>query len=144
MFCKISDRCEWALLIVRLMLGAIFIAHGGQKVLGLFGGPGLEGFAQWSATMGIAAWLAYLAAFAEFIGGILLFFGIAAELGALMVIGVMLGAIWFVHWHNGFFIQNNGFEYTLSLIVFAFAIIVGGPGKVYLWSPCSLGCSCSK
>jgi putative oxidoreductase len=127
------------------MLGIIFIAHGGQKVLGLFGGPGLEGFAQWSATMGIPGWLAHLGAFAEFIGGILLFAGIASELGALMVIGVMLGAVWFVHWNHGFFIQNGGFEYPLSLIVFATAIVIGGPGKLYLWCPCkTFGCKCTK
>ena len=145
MLCQISNRCEQALFIVRVMLGAIFIAHGAQKVLGMFGGPGLDGFVQWSASIGIPGWLAYLAAFAEFIGGILLFFGIAAELGALMVIGVMLGAVWFVHWNNGFFIQNNGFEYPLSLIFFALAILVGGPGQYYLWCPCNaLGCKCTK
>ena len=102
MLCRISNRCELALFIVRIMLGVIFIAHGAQKVLGAFRGPGLDGFVQWSATIGIPGWLAYAAAFAELIAGILLFFGIASEFGALLVIGVMAGAIWFVHFDKGF------------------------------------------
>lgn len=146
MICTIPNRADWALFIVRIMLGIIFIAHGGQKVLGLFGGPGLAEFAKMAATMyvPIPAFLAYLAAFAEFIGGILLFFGIAAELGALMVIPVMIGAVFFVHWPHGFFGQNNGFEYPLSLIFFLLAIVVGGPGKFALWEhPCRIfGCRC--
>jgi putative oxidoreductase len=146
MLCHLQNRPNWGLFIVRITLGAIFIAHGSQKVLGLFGGPGLEGFAQWSATMGISTPLAYLGACAELLGGILLLTGIAAELGALLVIGVMLGAVWFVHWSHGFFVQDGGFEYPLSLIFFALAILVGGPGKHALWPHwCHLlGCNCKK
>lgn len=146
MLCRIPNRSAWGLFIGRVMLGIIFIAHGGQKVLGLFGGPGLEKFAQWATTMyiPIPAFLAYLAAFAEFFGGILLLLGIAAELGALMVLPVMVGAVFFVHWPHGFFAQNQGFEYPLSLIFFLLAIIIGGPGNYALWQyPCRwFGCKC--
>ncbi len=145
MLCQIPDRTQLGIFIVRIMLGIIFIAHGCQKVLGLFGGPGLEGFAQWSATMNIPAYLAYLGAFCELIGGIMLFLGIATELGALIIIPVMLGAVWFVHWNHGFFAQNGGFEYPLSLAIFLLAIVIGGPGKWYLWCPChALGCTCKE
>ncbi len=145
MLCTISNRCEWALTIVRIMLGIIFIAHGAQKVLGLFGGSGLQGFVQWSATLGIPSWLAYCAAISELIAGILLVLGIASEIGALLVIGIMFGAIYFVHLKNGFFTQNGGYEYALSLLVFASAVLIGGPGKAYLWCPCKmLGCKCRK
>jgi putative oxidoreductase len=126
-------RAQWALFIVRITLGTIFIAHGGQKVLGLFGGPGLEGFVKWIGGFGVPPMLAYLAAFAEFTGGLLLFCGIAAELGALLVIPVMLGAVILIHWKHGFFSQDGGFEYPLSLIFFSLAIIVGGPGKYALY-----------
>ena len=127
---------EVGLLLVRLTLGSIFFLHGAQKVLGLFGGPGLDGFVQWAATVNIPEWLAYLGAFSEFIGGILLFLGIFVELGALAVIGVMLGAIYFVHLGHGYFIQNAGFEYPLNLILFAVAILIGGPGTFALWDCC--------
>jgi putative oxidoreductase len=126
---------SYALLIVRLTLGYTFILHGGQKVLGLFGGPGMAGFVSWAGTVGIPAWLAQLGAFAEFLGGICLFFGIAAELGAIATIGVMKAAVFAIHWKNGFFVQNDGFEYPLNLIFFALAIIIGGPGAHALWDP---------
>ncbi len=144
MFCRhIPNRCETALSIVRITLGVIFVAHGSQKVLGLFGGPGLDGFVQWAGKYGIAPLLAKAAACAELLGGFLLLSGIAAEIGALMVIPVMLGAVWFIHWNSGFFSQNGGYEYPLSLVLFLLAIVIGGPGKWYAWCACKLtGCSC--
>ncbi len=131
-----NERAQWALFIIRVALGIIFIAHGGQKVLGLFGGTGLEGFVTWIAKYGVPEWLAYLAAFSELTGGILLLLGVAAEVGALLVIPVMIGAVTLIHWKHGFFSQNKGFEYPLSLIISALAIIVGGPGKYALWDFC--------
>lgn len=130
---SISDQQEYGLTIVRLVLGSIFILHGSQKVFGLFGGLGLEGFIQWVGTMGVAPFWGYAAAFAEFIGGCLLFTGIASEIGALLVIPVMVGAVFLVHWPYGYFVQNKGFEYPFNLILFLVAIIVGGPGKWALW-----------
>lgn len=123
-------NCQaWALSLIRLVLGTVFFLHGAQKVFGWFGGPGLEGFVKWAAGYKIPDIVAYTAAFAEFIGGILLFTGILPRLGALMVIGVMLGATFIIHWPNGFFIQNDGYEYTLVLALCALAIFIGGPGK---------------
>jgi putative oxidoreductase len=147
MSCGLSlyNRKEWALFIIRITLGVIFIAHGGQKVLGLFGGPGLQGFAQWAATtIGLSPFFAYLAAFAELVGGLLLFLGVAAELGALLVIPVMAGAVLLVHWNSGFFAQNGGYEYPLSLIFFLLAVLVGGPGKHALWNPIRKYCDDRK
>ena len=145
MLCLIPERAQRGLCIVRIMLGVIFIAHGCQKVFGLFGGPGLEGFAHWSATMNIPTYLAYGAAFCELIGGIMLLFGIATELADLALIPVMLGAVWLVHWNHGFFAQNGGFEYPLSLAFFLLALVIGGPGTWYLWRPChTFGCTCKE
>jgi putative oxidoreductase len=129
----ISLLQAWGLTIVRVTLGTIFIAHGSQKVFGWFGGPGLESFVGWASSFGIPGWLGYLAAFAELIGGCLLLTGIAAEIGALLVIPVMIGAVVIVHWKQGYFAQNGGFEYPLNLLLFALAIVVGGPGKLALW-----------
>lgn len=131
-----KDRPALALNLLRIATGAVFIAHGSQKVLGLFGGPGLEGFAQWSATVGISSWLAYAAAFAELIGGLLLISGIGASLGALLTAGVMLGAIWFVHLDKGFFAQNGGFEYPLVLLINS-AVIFLASGNCWPLSACS-------
>jgi len=128
-------RHSIALLILRLTLGSIFILHGSQKLFGFFGGSGLTGFVQWSAKLGIPAVLAYIAAFAEFFGGVSMFFGIATELGALMTIPVMIGAVVIVHGKSGYFAQNGGFEYPLNLIFLAIAIIIGGPGLWALYKP---------
>lgn len=127
-----SDRAQWGLFLVRIMLGIVFIGHGAQKVFGAFGGSGLESFISWVATLGVPAYLGYLAAFAELIGGTMLLLGIYAELGALMVIAVMVGALYLVHLPHGFFIQNNGYEYVLGLIVNSLAIVIGGPGAIAL------------
>lgn len=125
----------WSLCLLRLILGTIFIAHGSQKVFGLFGGPGLEQFVAWTTSLGVPPLLGYLAAFAEFGGGVFMFFGIATELGALLTIPVMIGAVFLVHWEHGYFIQHGGFEYPFNLILFALAIIIGGPGMGAIWDP---------
>ncbi len=124
----------WALWLLRLSLGIIFIGHGGQKVFGLWGGPGLEGFVQWIGTFGVPPVLGYLAAFAELAGGICMFLGVATEVGALLTIPVMIGAVFLVHWPNGY-LQHDGFEFTLHLILLAAAVIIGGPGCGALWDP---------
>jgi putative oxidoreductase len=126
-------ECQaWALLIVRLVVGSTFIMHGSQKV---FGSGSLKGFVDYVQGMGSPAWLGYIAAFFEFLGGISVFFGIAPEVGALMVMQVMLGAIVLVHWSKGYFVQFGGYEYALNLILLCVAIIIGGPGKFFLWDP---------
>jgi len=128
-----SVNCQgWSLVLVRLVLGGIFFLHGAQKVFGWFGGSGLDGFVKWIGTYGVSEYVAYLAAFAELIGGILLFSGMFTRLGALMVIPVMLGAIFIVHWQHGFFLQNQGYEYPFVLALMALAVLIGGPGKCAL------------
>lgn len=126
-------NCQaWAISLIRLVLGAVFFLHGSQKVFGWFGGPGLEGFVKWASQYKISEIVAYLAAFSELIGGILLFTGIFSRLGALMVIGVMLGAIFLVHWPHGFFLEKGGYEYPLVLALCALAVLIAGPGKCLL------------
>lgn len=130
-----NDCQSYALWILRLVLGSVFFLHGAQKLFGWFGGPGMNGFINWIGTLGVNSFFAHLAAMAEFIGGCLMLLGIATELGALMISPVMIGAIYLVHLPHGYFIQNNGFEYTLNLILLALAVIIGGPGKGALWDP---------
>lgn len=132
-----NDRTTLALTLLRVATGAVFIAHGAQKVLGLFGGPGLDGFAQWSATLGIPSWLAYAAAFCELIGGLLLVSGIGASLGALLTAAVMVGAIWFVHLEKGFFAQNGGYEYALVLLLNSVVIFLAY-GSCWPMKSCSI------
>lgn len=129
------NNSQLALFIIRVMVGFTFMLHGSQKVFGLFGGSGLSAWVNWLATLNIPAWMAYAAALTEFFGGLMLLLGFAAKVGALAEIGVMLGAIYLVHWPHGFFVQNNGFEYSLLLMVCCLGILIGGPGKWALWNP---------
>ena len=130
----LKNHYDIALLLVRIVVGSTFVMHGSQKVFGLFGGSGLSGFTGWLKTVGVPVWLSTIAAYVELLGGISVLLGILPELGALGVICVMIGAIYFVHGTKGYFGQNNGFEYPLNLILLCVAIILGGADKFRIWS----------
>src|ERR671922_341352 len=100
------------LVVLRLMVGLLFVGHGAQKLFGAFGGPGLGGFGGWLESMGLrpARVWAVLAALAEFGGGLLIAFGLLNPLGSLAVMGSMLMAIIAVHWPKGLWVTNGGYE----------------------------------
>jgi putative oxidoreductase len=124
-----------ALLVLRLVLGWIFIYHGSQKLFGAFGGPGMGGFANTLAKLGLPGILppmgwAYVAACGEFFGGISVFLGLVARLGAIPIIASMLVAIGGVVGKNGFSVVHGGYEYNLLIIAGCVAIIIAGPGII--------------
>src|ERR671921_492594 len=98
------------LLVLRLVLGVIFIGHGAQKLFGSFGGPRISGFAKMLEQLGVkpARPMAILAGLAEFVGGILAILGFLTPLAARALIGVMIVAVLSVHLKNGFFNSNGG------------------------------------
>ena len=106
------------------------IAHGSQKVLGTFGGPGFKAFTSGNTPFLFMRptwfWLG-AAAFSEFLGGILIGIGFLTRVGAFFVACTMLTAVVGVHWPN-FFASNRGFEYPLALFVMAVALLVSGGG----------------
>lgn len=112
-----------SLLVVRVIVGIIFAAHGAQKMFGWFGGPGLAAIAEMMGPVG------YLVAIGEFFGGLGLVVGFLTRFSAASLIVIMLGAIGMVHGQNGFFQSNNGFEYNLALIGLLFPILIAGPGR---------------
>jgi len=116
------SQVDWALLIARIVLGVIFLAHGGQKMFGLFGGHGLAATVQFMGPIG------YLVSIGEFFGGLGILIGVLPRFSASAIVVIMLGAIAQVHGKNGFF-APTGFEYPLSLIGLALTIAVAGPGK---------------
>src|SRR5918998_110802 len=93
------------LLVLRLVLGVIFIGHGAQKLFGSFGGPRISGFAKMLQQLGVkpARPMAILAGLAEFVGGILMMLGLLTPLAALALIGVMMVAGLTGHPKKGFF-----------------------------------------
>jgi putative oxidoreductase len=129
--CKHNGFKCCALSIVRLALGIIFFMHGGQKVLGWFGGQGLTATVQMMSA-NLPAVLAYMVAFGELLGGIALIVGFLSRLAASGILIIMIGAVVTVHGKNGFFLQNQGYEYNLALIAMSLAVVLGGSGCIAL------------
>jgi len=126
----IATSPVWFPLPIRLGLGAVFVAHGAQKVLGSFAGPGLAKFTSFPAPYPFMrpAWLWMgAAAFAELIGGILVILGLLTRLGAFLIFCTMLVAVVGVHWKGGFF-APGGIEYALSLLTMSLALMISGGG----------------
>ena len=129
---------SWSMLVIRVVLGVIFFAHGAQKVLGWFGGHGLEGTTGFLGSLGIPLPVAYLVCFFELFGGIGLIVGLLTRLAALAIAVVMVGAIVKVHWQHGFFLnwsltpgKGHGYEANLALLAMAVACLIAGGG---VWS----------
>jgi putative oxidoreductase len=114
-----------SLLVLRVVVGVIFAAHGAQKLFGVAGGPGLTKFVE---MMGGGP-LPYLVAIGEFFGGIGMIFGFLSRFSAAANIVIMIGAIAMVHGKNGFFLDKGGFEYNLALIGLMVPILLCGPGQ---------------
>jgi putative oxidoreductase len=122
---------SWAPLALRVAAGVIFVAHGAQKLFGWFGGYGFEGTAGWMASIGLQpGWLmAALAGGAEFFGGLALIIGLLVRPAAFVLAITMLVAIFSVHWENGLFMANNGYEFALSLLAATVSLVISGAGK---------------
>jgi putative oxidoreductase len=120
--------------IIRLALGVVMFAHGAQKLLGWFGGPGFQGTMGYLENSGIPALFAMLAIIAEFFGGIGLILGFLTRIAAFGILCNMVVAILMVHARHGFFMNwtgkqaGEGFEYHLLAIAICLAAIIGGAG----------------
>lgn len=119
----------WVTVPIRLALGAVMVGHGAQKVLGSFGGPGFEKWVSGTTPFGFMKptwlWLG-AAALTELVGGILIVLGLLTRVAAFFVVCLMLTAVVGVHW--GFFFAPRGFEYALSLLAMALALLISGGG----------------
>ena len=114
-----------SLLLLRIIVGVIFAAHGAQKLFGAFGGSGL---ADTVAKMGGGP-IPYLVTIGEFFGSVGLIIGILTRFSAASLIVIMIGAIAMVHGKNGFFSSAGGFEYNLALIGLLLPILFCGAGR---------------
>lgn len=122
------------LLILRLVVGLSFMAHGAQKLFGWFGGYGPKGTGGWMESVGIkpGVAIAVLSGLMELVGGLLLAAGFLTVLGAALITLTMLGAIVKVHGRNGYWSTANGYEYNLLLIAVAVALALTGAGEYSL------------
>ena len=119
-------------LLLRVPVGIILAAHGAQKLFGWFGGYGLEGTGQWMGSIGLETgyFMALLAGSGEFFGGLMLALGFLTRLGAALNVVAMAVALFWVHFANGLFLSNNGYEYALALLAATASLLVMGGGKL--------------
>ena len=124
---------DLALLVLRLVVGLLFVGHGAQKLFGVFGGGGLEGTAGMFDNIGLQpGWLhARAAGTAEFLGGALIALGLFTPFAAAALIGVMTTAVIAVHARNGIWNTNQGYEFNVVLSAAVFALAGIGAGA---WS----------
>ncbi len=124
----------WGLLVIRVVIGVLFVAHGAQKLFGWFGGYGPKGTGGWMESVGIkpGVLMAVLAGLAELLGGALFAVGLFTPLAAILIAVTMLGAIAKVHGKNGLWATANGYEYNVVLIAAAIGIALTGAGDYSL------------
>lgn len=130
MIAETNTRHSFSLLgltALRLGVGIVMMFHGWDKL------QGMQGWQQNVASMGIpfpevSGWLA---AIAEFGGGLALALGLLTPVAASGILIVMLTAIFTVHWGNGLMAANNGFELPLLIALIASFFLVRGAGP---WS----------
>ncbi len=114
-----ARTAPYAALLLRVTLGALFLAHAAVKLF-VFTPAGTAGF---FSQIGLPPALAYIVIAAEFLGGIALVLGIWTRVVAVLLTPILLGAIFTVHGAAGFFFNNanGGWEYpafwTVALVV---------------------------
>lgn len=114
---------DFGVLLMRVAIGLVFLTHGWQKVgnmeqtIGFFG------------SIGIPAFLTYIVAYGEVIGGLLLIVGFFTRYAGIFLAVLMVYAVFFVHFKNGYSLANGGYEYALTLLLGALALAMTGSGK---------------
>ena len=132
----LTTERDWTATLLRVTLGVMILPHGAQKLLGWFGGFGIEGtLGYFSGTLGIPVAIGFLVIVAEFFGGLGLIAGFLTRLSAVGVAAVMVGAVFLGgHIDNGFFMNwsgqqaGEGFEFHLLALGIAAAVFLKGAG----------------
>lgn len=126
---------DLGLLVLRVALGVVFIAHGLQKAFGWWGGPGLEGFRETLTEAGYqnANLLTYVAAGAQIASGVLLVLGLFTPIAAAVALAFMVNSVLATFTaqraDGGLFVFGSAAEYLLVLTAVAAAIVLAGPGR---------------
>jgi putative oxidoreductase len=115
----LHDITHWG---ISASIGVIFIVHSLKKF-----DPSWQ---EWLISIGIPPELQLPIALTEFIGGILLVVGVLTRITSSIFAVILLGAIFYIRWENGFFISKGGWEWDLVMLSAVLAIIVAGPGRI--------------
>ncbi|SFT13457.1 DoxX family protein [Paenibacillus sp. BC26] len=122
------------LLIIRVVIGLLFIGHGAQKLFGWFGGYGPKGTGGWMESIGMkpGVLMAVAAGLMELVGGALFAAGLFTPVAAALIALTMLGAIVKVHGKNGLWVTANGYEYPLVALAVVVGVAFAGAGSYSL------------
>lgn len=122
------------LLLIRVVVGLLFVGHGTGKLFGWFAGHGPEGTGQYFESLGYprGRTMAILAGLTEVVAGLAFGAGFLTPLAAAAIIGVMINASVSAHRDAGLWSENEGYEYPLVLSAVAAAVTVTGPGAASL------------
>jgi putative oxidoreductase len=117
--------------ILRVIVGALFVGHGTQKLFGWFGGSGPDATAQTMEKLELRPPKphAIAAGGAEAVGGALLAAGMLTPVASTVLSSVMITAIRKVHGKNGVWNTSGGYEYNAVLLAALFAVTAEGPGS---------------
>lgn len=115
-----KNNQDLGLLLLRVALGAVFIAHGWAKW------QDMPGTIQFFSNLGLSAMWAYVVATIELLGGLAILLGIWHRLAGYLLAAVMVGAIITVKGSKGFL---GGYEFDLTLLLVALATAMMPPGK---------------
>jgi putative oxidoreductase len=125
----------YGILFLRVIVGLVLFGHGSQKLFGWFGGGGPRGTAGFFGSLGFRRQhllpLAVMAGLSE-AAGLLFALGLFTPFAALAMATVMVVAVGTVHWKNGLWAGNGGYEYNLLIWAVAIAVATGGPGRFSL------------
>ena len=129
----------WGLTVLRVAVGLVFIAHGAQRLFGLFGGGGLSGPADTFSDLGFAPAhpAGIIWAIVAFAGGVLIFLGAWTRWAAIpLALGVIIAGTR-VHLASGFFLNwalapgaGHGYEFHLVLLAACVCLSLEGAGEL--------------
>ena len=124
------STAPYAALLLRLCLGAMFIAHAMLKVR-VFTIPGTIKFFQ---SLGLPGWFAYVTITVELGGAACLILGVFPRVVALLLVPLMVGTIVTVHGKKGWLFSNpdGGWEYPAFWSASLFALFLLGDGAATL------------
>ena len=130
MYPMYTDTLGLGLLLARAVIGLVMAAHGAQKLLGWFGGYGLNKTGEFFGYLGFqpGKLFATAASLAEITGGLLIALGLLGPIGPALVLSVMIVAIITVHWEHGLFAADNGIEVPLLYMTAALGLVLTGYG----------------
>jgi len=132
---------DLGLLILRVLVGVTFAAHGMQKLFGWFGGGGRDATARWFASLGFGdgRTATVMAGGSEITGGLGLAAGLLTPLAAAALVGTMTTAAFVNNADGGFWSASKGWELNGYLIAVAVAVATTGPGRFSLDAVLGLG-----